>query len=147
MANTHKLTLQKVIQLHSALSQLDGHAETTYDDKGQPQRGKITPYQFGAKLRYAIIRNLAILGRRVEAFDKARNEALTRISGGSGVVEQTDPEYTKKVAALQAELNQLLENEEEVIGLFNLSLEAFDLDKNPNLPNATLAVLEPLLVD
>lgn len=146
--STRKLPLRKIIGLYETLSQLDGHTEVVYDDGGKPQKGKTTPYKFGpngeggGKVRYAIVKNIAILKRYIDDYSKARDAMLVSLSDGSGMIKDSDQE---KIAKFNVEVTKLLDQEEEVSGLLSIKIDDLNLEQNLLLPNSIVASLDPLL--
>jgi hypothetical protein len=133
--DTTKLKLNTIIALKSALEALDGFVRD----------GKSSPYNLTGKLRYSITKNLNILKREIAEYDETRIALIRQISGG----ERIDEKDFEQLTRFRAELNSVLEAEQEVVGLFKLPVSQLlnpENDSNP-IPATVLSVLEPLLID
>jgi hypothetical protein len=145
-----KLKIKKIRELFEALASLDGYTE--YSD------GKVKEkvyYDFSGKTKYNIIKNLNILKRHLENFDKTRDELIKSISGGKDSISQDDKEA---ILRFNKALSEILETEEEVKGLLKIKFNDLCLDDKKDLegklirkankiPNTVIEILFDHLID
>jgi len=158
--NVRKMTRRAAIAFYSTVQMLDGHAEDIVTENvktgDKNTTRKIIPFQFGkpddsgkllngSKIRYNAARNLAILKEPYDAFVKARDGHINQLSNGKGSIEKDDPNYTEVMLQLNRELERLLDDEVDVIGLLDLPYEYLNLDGNPNLSPTIISALLPLI--
>lgn len=139
-----KLKVKKIRELYEGFSSLDGYTEVS--------AGKVTEkvyYRFSGKTKYNIIKNINILKRYSEDFDKARDELIKSISGGKDSISQEDKE---QLAKFNKSVVEILESEEDVKGLLKIKFADLNLDdekdedgkvtnKGNKIPNTVLAAL------
>lgn len=114
------IKIKKILELYEAFASLDGYTEI--------KDGKVsekTYYYFGGKTKYNLVKNLNVLKRHYENFEKTRDELVKSISGGSDSIKADEPEKLEK---FNKELVALLDTEEEVSGLLKVKFEALNLD-------------------
>ena len=145
-----KLKIKIIRALFEALVSLDGYTE--FAD------GKIKEkvyYNFSGKTKYNIIKNLNILKRYIENFDKTRDELIKSISGGKDSIAQEDKESILKFNKSVAEI---LETEEDVKGLLKIKFDDLWLDdekdtdgkivrKGNKIPNTIIESLWDYLIE
>lgn len=164
MSNTTApdLTVREAIALYNALPALDGYVEsntvetTTVEDPKTGQKttttkhtaSKPVPFKFGVdgkgggKVRYAIAKNLDILGREEKAFTKTRDALLIDLSGGTGTIDDKD---TVLMGKLNVALQEVLDQPANTEKLVKISLNDLNLDENPNLLPSRLGPLMALI--
>lgn len=96
------------------------------------------PYQFSAKTRWNIVRNIKAVEGHVDDLEKTRIALVKSFAkDGSEVSKEDMPEFQK-------EFGELIAQECEV-GVLMLKEEDLNLDKN-DIPGSVLAHLLPLIV-
>lgn len=136
-------TLQNLLDLFRTLRSFNGR-ETVVEIEGQ-NRLITEPYQFDARVCWAVAKNLNTLKQHVEAFEEARAALLKGVAGqdAAPLDPQKDP---AKFAEFSQGMTALLGQTVKVDGLVPLKLEGLRLDKNP-IPPGTLAVLADLIAE
>lgn len=140
----------KIRDLLNAHNQLDGHHEVV-EQLGQ-RISVLKPYDFSAKTRWNITKNIKTLRKYVEEANDERDKILKRISEGTNEIDGTkEPE---KHRLFSKEVGEIEEIEVEVYGLLELKVtgllnddmaeEAFKKSSNP-IPSTVLASLAPVL--
>lgn len=135
-----KLKITKIKELQTALLKLDGYDKIANVD-GKDKIVK-EPFKLSGKVRWNIAKNVRILNRELEGFDKVRGDVITQISEGSNVIK---PEETEKMKKFQDAMAQILNDETEVEGLLKFNEEDFNLEANP-IPAEALVGLELIIV-
>lgn len=134
-----KLKITKIKELQTALLKLDGVERVVkIDDKDKIVK---EPFKFSGKVRWNIAKNVGVLNRKLEGFDKVRGDLITQISGGTNIIK---PEETEKMKEFQAQMADILQNEEEVDGLLKLKESDLDLDSNA-IPTEAIIGLDLLI--
>ncbi len=134
-----KLKITKIKDIHSALLKLDGYDKVVEVD-GKEKIIKAA-YDFTGKVRWNLSKNASILQRKLEGFDKVRNDLVDQISEGKGVIK---PDETEKMQKFEKELLSVLTLEEEIDGILAISFDDFNLSKN-QIPVSVLSALEPIV--
>lgn len=158
MPETRTLSRSHIRTLYQNFAALDGYHEEVPEGE-QKQPGKLIPYKLGkaneagvpdpiraAKVRSNIIKNLTILGRHDKHLTKASDSLLTQISGGTGTLLQSDPQFTEKLAQYNTGISTIAAEEVPVDGLLAISVEDLNLHLNEKLAMTTVAALDPLVV-
>lgn len=123
-----KLKIAQIKVLHEALSQLDGYQKAVSVD-GQDKL-VFAPYSLSGKTRYAIAKNLRILGVKINDFNKARDGLILEISGGKSFIKKEDTELIEKFVS---KLNEISEIEEDVDGILQFSVKELGLEEETDL--------------
>ena len=135
-----KLKLTQIRDVNLALSQLDGYNKLTKD--GDNEKVIFISYDFDAKTRWNIARNLTILKSYIEDFDKVRTSTIKSISGKQSI----DKEDVSGLEKFTDEINKVLTSEVELEKIFTFKKESFKIDKNP-IPSSLLTMLQPVIED
>jgi hypothetical protein len=130
-----KLKISQINELKEAISGLEGTQEV--------HDGKVItkPFKLSGKTRWNLSKNLAILSRKMEGYEKVKNDLLLQISGGSGIIKEAEVE---KIAEFTKQVREIITTEEEVDGLLKIKEEELKLDENP-IPLAVLSSLSLLI--
>lgn len=148
-AENVKLTVAQALDLHAALSALDGYVKEIPQGKGQdgqdlPPKVIAGSYKFSARTKWAIADNLAALKRARETYDAAQLKTVKEISpDGTGDAIDKSPLLLAKFSDAIRLLRSL-----EVSGGVELTLvsrEDLNLDVNQNIPGSALTALAPML--
>lgn len=114
------IKIKKILELYEAFASLDGYTEI--------KDGRVSEkiyYYFGGKTKYNLVKNLNILKRYFDNFEKTRDELVKSISGGGDSIKANESEKLEK---FNKELAVILESEEDVSGLLKIKFEALNLD-------------------
>jgi hypothetical protein len=146
----------KIRDLLAAHNQLDGYNKIV-EQNGQESAVRV-PYTWGVKTSWNITNNIKVLRKHVEEANKARDELLKVLSGGTNEIDgEKEPE---KLREFQKGVGEIEEIEVEVYGLLVLKAadilngdlsETEDKDKKPDkripnpIPGTALASLAPVL--
>lgn len=136
-----KLPIRTLLELHAALASLDGRQRVIKD--GETEKIVVVPYAFSGKTRWNIAKNLSVLKRVNEDYVKARDALINELSGGNGTIDEND---TTSIKRMNEELKQVLDTEEDALGLLTFDLAALNLDDNP-IAGSVLVMLTPLIAD
>lgn len=134
--------MSQIIELQAAISGLEGTPKIIkVVSNGVTSERVITePFKLGGKIRWNLSKNLAILTRRLEGFDKVRNALLLEVSEGAGFIKQTDYD---KMAKFNQQLAIIRDSEENINGIITISEADLNLEEN-SIPLAVLMALEPI---
>lgn len=140
-----KLKIAEVKTILDALLQLDGYdqiAKIKQPNGLTEDKVVRKPYDLSGKTRWNISKNITILSKKMEGFDKVKNDLIAQISEGKNIILKDE---TAKIKAFEKEVSSILEIEEEIDGLLKLTPKELkldlDLDVNP-FPNS---VINPLM--
>lgn len=136
-----KLKITKVKELHEALLQLDGLEKVAHID-GKDKIVK-EPFKLSGKSRWNIAKNVGILARKLEGFDKVRNDLVQEISEGKNIITKDE---TEKIKAFEKEIISVLETEEEIEGILTITKTDLNLDANA-IPTWVIIALEPIITE
>lgn len=123
-----KLKINQIKTLHDAFSSLDGYQRAVKVDGAE--KLIFQPYTLSGKTRYAIAKNLRILGSKITDFNKARDGLITEISGGQTFIKKED---TEKIETFVTKVNELAEVEDEVDGLLSVTPAELGLELETDL--------------
>lgn len=123
-----KLKINQIKVLHDAFSNLDGYQKALKIDGAD--KLIFQPYSLSGKTRYAIAKNLRILGTKINDFNKARDGLILEITGGVPMIKK---EETDKIEQFVGKLNELSEVEDEVDGLIQITTAELGLELESDL--------------
>lgn len=129
-----KLPLTTILNIHGALSQLDGY-ERVIDDGGKPRIIK-EPYRFGEAV-FALAKLRRVVREHVQDYTEARDNLIREISGGV----QIDEENVDQLNRFTESTGKLLKREVD-IELVKLTRAELNLTKNPIPPSVIDALLD-----
>ena len=140
-----KLKINKILELHAALSALDGSDEIVEVDGKNVKIKK--PYVFSGKVRWNLAKNIRVLKTHVDSFNTVRDDIIKEISGGSGEITETDKE---KLKAFSSKIGDVTSQEEEVEGLLTFTPKDLGLEEDKpeaanKIPLAVLSALDILV--
>ena len=125
-----KLTTTSALTLAQALPLLDKSAD-----------GK--PFALPGKVRWNIVKNLAILTRFSEDYEKTRQGIIVALTPEGGTAADIDKDPAL-IASFRAQIKEILETDQEIPGLLTLALADLNLDANA-IPVPVLLALQPLI--
>lgn len=131
-----RLSRKDIQLLNNALAQLSGRAEQATDGDGKPTLIQ-KPYDLSGRAIYAAARNRAHLRPIAEVIQESSNAIVRKHADEKGNVP------TGKLAACQAELNELMRTEEEVT-LHRLPIAELKIETNKLAPDIVAGLL-PIL--
>lgn len=132
-----KLSMEKMISARAALMALDGYDKIIKD--GERERAVRELYKLGGGLRLLIAKNVNLLDKEIDTFQRARNALVLECASGQ---EKVPPE---KMASFIKQERELLDAETE-IDVVPIKSDELKLDQNP-IPASVLAQLGTLLTD
>lgn len=132
-----KLSMEKMIAARSALVALDGYDKIIKD--GERDRAVRELYKLGGGLRLLIAKNINLLDKEIDPFQRARNTLVMEHADASGSVPPD------KRAEFVKQERELLDAEYDV-DVVPIKDDELKLDQNP-IPASVLAQLGTLLVE
>ena len=135
-----KLKTGEIIEIHSALLQLDGENISVKNNNVDVVLKK--PFNFSGKTRWNIAKDITILKKHSEKFSETRDNFIKSLSGGSNQINQGDK---TKLVEFQEQVNAELQKVEDIEGVLKIKIEELKLDENAissNLLSAISLILE-----
>lgn len=124
------------------LAQLDGYYKVVTDPRTGKEEKVAVSYEFAAKVRFNIAKNLVVLKPIVEALGKAREGLVKEVAGeGVTVLKGDTPEYARFDAKWKA-----IVREEETVDLVRLTESDLNLERNP-IPGTVTTALASIIVE
>lgn len=123
-----KLKIKELEPACKAFRKLDGYDRViTLDGK---EVVIWVPYQLGGKTRYSISKNIRILAGRIEDFQKSKDGVIKEVTGGGNIIRRDE---TEKIDAFVKKVAALMEEEDEIEGLMQLTLADLKLDQDEDI--------------
>ena len=123
-----RLTNSQIISLGEAHLNLDGTPEK--------------PFEFTAKFRYALAKNLRLIQQRVRDIELARVRIVVEVNPKN---EKLDPN-SEQGQLFEKRYEELLQAEVDIPNLMGIKLSELNLEKNP-IPIRVLSALGPILTE
>lgn len=146
-ADTVKLKVSTILELHEGLSALDGFQKEI--PQGKDQNGNERPslvmpvgYKFSAKAKWAIADNLAAVKKAKATYDAAVLATVKSVSpDGTGEAIDKSPVLKARFSDEVRKLQEL----EKPIELSLLTREDLNLEANSNIPGTVLTWISPIV--
>lgn len=135
-----KLKTGEIIEIYSALLQLDGESISAKNNGADVVIKK--PFKFSGKTRWNLAKDITILKKHSEKFNETRDNFIKSLSGGSNQIDQSDK---TKLVEFQEQVNAELQKVEDVEGVLKIKIDELKLDENAissNILSAISLILE-----
>jgi len=111
MAEKLILSNRAILKIHTGLRNLDGVAS---------EAGKITRFDFDENVTWNIAKNIVLVERALEAYERARKSLLAKHAIVEGVQHQITEENAGKYATFMEEIEKLKDKQVEITGVLKL---------------------------
>ncbi len=134
------MKLKDIQIVYTAICALDRQDTIVQDSKGNKSVVS-TAYLFSGKTAWNLAKNRSVLKQHVELIQETKNKIIKQITGGKEEIELANQDYVQKFLA---EINPVLEQEQEVHGLLKIKVEDLRLSENAISPSI-LEALMPII--
>jgi hypothetical protein len=138
-----KMTVKTANEVYAALQNVDTYPHLL---KGEDGKEKVVnlPYKLSGKARWNFTKATNRLRAHDADFTKNRDDIIKEVSGGTGIIQQTD---TVKMQELTRKVEELLAQEVDTSGILRVSVKDLNLGPESPIPVAVLSLLTPILDD